>query len=184
MSKLARRKFHCVNRRSTAKPRQPNSSDSDPTNNGMASSDSCEIDTWDNRRSTRRNTASYSRLGVAPTCAQHVDSAMRHFICYYTHSRMPGLTSSQRRHCGSSLRMQRVGPSPLERFVQHAYALFLATTRKTGNLGATCSNAASGASLSIGRCALAPGARCKYAFSTGARRAAATSSRCISSRRP
>ncbi len=84
----------------------------------------------------------------------------------------------------SSPRMKRAGPGLVARLVRYAHALFLATTRNTGNWGATCSNAASGASFSIGRCALAPGARCKYAFSTGARRSAATSSRCTSSRRP
>ena len=44
---------------------------------------------------------------------------------------------------------------------RHAQAKFLGTTRNTGNRGDTCSNSASGASLSIGRCGLAPGARFK-----------------------
>ncbi len=64
------------------------------------------------------------------------------------------------------------------------YERDLATTRNTGNCEAIFSNWESGASLGMGRCGLAPGARFKYAFSTGARWVAGTSSRRTSSRRP
>ena len=59
------------------------------------------------------------------------------------------------------LRMKRVGPGLVEHFVRHAHATFLDTTRNTGNRGDTRSNSSSGASLSIGRCALAADARFK-----------------------
>jgi hypothetical protein len=48
-----------------------------------------------------------------------------------------------------------------EPFRRRAHAVSLATTWNTGNRGDTRSNSASGASLSTGICALAPGARPK-----------------------
>lgn len=57
--------------------------------------------------------------------------------------------------------VKRSGPDPVGRFVRHAHAMFLGTPRNTGNRGDTRSNSASGASLSTGRCGLAPGARFK-----------------------
>ena len=73
-----------------------------------------------------------------------------------------GLEASEERPGGLLYRCVPSVPPPGAFFARRAHAvLSLDTTRNTGYRGDTRSNSASGASLSIGRCALALVARCK-----------------------